>query len=158
MEKDFREFLELLLAHGVEFMIVGGFAVALHGFPRYTEDLDVLIARNEENAEKLMSALREFGFGNIGLSIVDFLNPDRVVQLGRVPVRIDIITSMSGIKDYEQLFASSRIQDLDGLNVKIISLDNLIVNKKASGRDQDKVDARRLLTIKSQKKNKDLLM
>lgn len=149
MEKDFKEFLEQLLAHGVDFMLVGGFAVALHGFPRFTEDIDVLVKREKHNAEKLMAALTSFGFGSMGLTVDDFLHEDRVVQLGRAPLRIDILTSISGITDYQKLFDNSAVQHLEGLHIKVIALDDLITNKKASRRSKDKIDARQLLYLKS---------
>src|SRR4030067_986732 len=97
MEKDFRDLFALFNAHNVEYVIVGGYALAFHGAPRYTGDLDILVKPDEENARRVMKALDEFGFGSIGLKNTDFIYQDKIVQLGVPPVRIDIITSISGV-------------------------------------------------------------
>ena len=95
VQKDFKEFLVLLNAHDVNFMIVGGYALAYHGAPRYTGDIDVFVKPDIENAQRIIKVLEEFGFSSLELSINDFQNEDNVVQLGVPPVRIDIITSIN---------------------------------------------------------------
>ena len=92
LNQDFQEFIELFISHNVRFMIVGGYAVAAHGHPRYTKDLDVWVWADPKNADRVVSALAEFGFGELGLTAGDFLRPDSVVQLGHEPQRIDILT------------------------------------------------------------------
>ena len=105
VQKDFREFLGLLNAHSVDFIIVGGYALAYHGVPRYTGDIDVFVKPERKNAKRIINALAEFGFGSLELSVEDFQKKDSVVQLGLPPVRIDIITSISGVT-WEQAEAS----------------------------------------------------
>src|ERR1039457_230743 len=97
LPKDLREFIELLNSNGVEYAIVGGFALAFHGRPRYTGDIDFLIRRTPENAEKVARVLAHFGFGSLGVGAADFLKPDCIVQLGYPPNRIDLLTSISGV-------------------------------------------------------------
>ncbi|HEY4002482.1 MAG TPA: hypothetical protein VGO93_26660, partial [Candidatus Xenobia bacterium] len=94
---DFKELLSLFNTRGVEYVIVGAFALAHHGAPRYTGDLDILVQPDRENARNILEALRQFGFGSVGLTEADFELPDRVVQLGYPPVRVDLITSISGV-------------------------------------------------------------
>jgi hypothetical protein len=105
VQKDFKEFLALLNAHEVDFMIVGGYALAFHGAPRYTGDIDVFVKPDRKNAQRIIKVLKEFGFSSLELSIDDFQNEDNVVQLGLPPVRIDIITSISGVS-WEQADAA----------------------------------------------------
>ena len=97
LNQDFQEFIELFISHNVRFMIVGGYAVAAHGHPRYTKDLDVWVWADPENTHRVVSALDEFGFGQLGLTAADFQGPDSVVQLGREPQRIDILTFATGL-------------------------------------------------------------
>jgi hypothetical protein len=97
LSKDLREFIALLNSNEVEYLIVGAFAVAYHGYPRYTADLDVLIRSSEQNAHRVLKSLNEFGFGALGISKEDLLSSDRVIQLGVKPNRIDILSSISGI-------------------------------------------------------------
>ena len=97
LSKDFKEFVELLNSHGVEYLVVGGYAVAMHGRPRHTGDLDVWVRRSPENAAKLIAVLRDFGFGELGLKAEDFLKREQVVQLGYPPLRIDLLTEIDGV-------------------------------------------------------------
>ena len=139
LNKDFKEFIGLLNANDVKYLIVGGYAVGFHGYPRYTKDLDIWLLVSEENAENVMIALEQFGFGSVGLHKEDFLKPDEFVQLGYPPNRIDIVMSCDGIQ-FEECF-QSRIQvDSDGLIINFIDLDNLKKNKLAVGRPQDLAD------------------
>jgi len=93
---DFKDLLVLFNTHHVEYMIVGGYALAFHGAPRYTGDIDLYVNPDQDNAQRIMAALEEFGFGSVGLAATDFDHPNQVIQLGVPPVRIDIITSVSG--------------------------------------------------------------
>lgn len=137
LNKDFKEFIKLLNAHNVRYLVVGGYAVALHGYPRYTKDLDIWILVDPANATNMANALRDFGF--TGLSPSDFLTPDEFVQLGYPPNRIDIITSCEGL-EFETAYSRKEKVDVDDLEVHFLDLDSLLVNKRAVGRPQDKAD------------------
>lgn len=143
LSKDFREFFELLNAHEVAFIIVGGYAVAFHGYPRYTKDIDVWVSPNPENAKKMLAALRDFGFTSLDLSIDDFCQPNKVIQLGQPPHRIDIMTSLSGV-EFEICFSASTVIDLDGVPIRFIGFDDLIKNKRSTGRLKDLGDIEEL--------------
>lgn len=134
---DLREFIGLLNSHGVEYVIVGAHSLAFHGRPRYTGDLDILLNPSSANAEKVASVLAEFGFGDFKAS--DFTEPDQLIQLGRIPNRIDLLTGISGVATGEAL-AMKISTDLGGLPVFMLSKDLLIQNKRAVGRPQDLAD------------------
>ena len=148
LNKDFREFIGLLNAHNVRYLVVGGYAVALHGYPRYTKDLDIWILIDLANAESLTTALHEFGFA--GLAATDFLEPDEIVQLGNPPNRIDLITTCEGL-EFESAYPLRQKVNLDGLEVYFLDLESLLVNKRTVGRPQDKADVSNLQK-KSRKK------
>jgi hypothetical protein len=148
LQKDLREFVELLGSKRVEYIIVGAHAVAFHAHPRFTGDIDFLVRGTPENARRLVAVLEAFGFTSLGLTPQDFLAPANVVQLGQPPNRIDILTSISGV-DFEEAWASRVHGDLDGLPVVFLGLDALIKNKQSAGRDKDLVDARILSTLRS---------
>jgi hypothetical protein len=116
LQQDLREFVELLNSHGAEFLVVGGHAVAFHGHPRFTGDIDFLIRPSVENATRVLSALRAFGFGALPLTVDDFVKPGNVIQLGRPPNRIDLLTSISGV-DVDDAWSSRVQSELDGLPV-----------------------------------------
>lgn len=139
LDKDFNEFVELFVANGVRFLVVGGYALAAHGYPRATDDFDAWVWTNSENAEKIVECLTEFGFGSLNLAADDFTTPDRVVQLGYPPYRIDIITSISGV-EFDGAWANRLIVDVDGLKVPFIGRDDLLTNKRATGRPKDLLD------------------
>ena len=141
--QDWREWLESLNASGVEYVVVGGIALAFHGIVRYTGDLDVLVHASAANAERVMQALRRFGFESLKLTVADFSKPDQVVQLGYPPGRIDILTSIDGV-DWSQVNTGAVSGDYSGVPVRFISRDDLIRNKRATGRPQDAVDADKL--------------
>ncbi|HEX8265796.1 MAG TPA: DUF6036 family nucleotidyltransferase [Pyrinomonadaceae bacterium] len=143
LNPDFREFVELLNSNSVKYLIVGGYAVAFHGHPRYTKDLDVWLELSEENAERVVQALRDFGFGSLNFTKEDFLLTGQVVQLGYPPSRIDLINSPDGV-DFAECFASRIEIEIEGLKISIIDLENLKKNKKASGRLQDLADLEKL--------------
>jgi hypothetical protein len=137
--KDFLEFFESLNAHSVKYSVVGGYAVAYHGSPRFTGDIDVVVGSDEENARSIMSALKEFGFSETGLSVEDFTQPDRVVQLGVPPMRIDILTGIDGVT-FDQVWEQRVEVRIDNVPVYFISRELLIRNKRASGRARDLAD------------------
>ena len=139
LSADLREFIELLNSRGVEYVIVGAHSLAFHGRPRYTGDLDVLIRPSPENAEKMTAVLAEFGFAESGFKSSDFLEPDQMFQLGRVPNRIDLMTGITGV-DTSEAFATKISTELSGLSVFVLSKDLLIKNKRAVGRPQDLAD------------------
>ncbi len=138
-QQDFRELLELFNAHKVEYMIVGGYALAFHGAPRYTGDIDIFIKSDAENAQRILSALDKFGFKSIGLTIEDFENPEKVVQLGVPPVRVDIITSLSGVT-WEDAYSGRETGKYGDISVYYIGRKQFISNKRATGRKKDLAD------------------
>ena len=139
LDPDFREFIECCVAREVRFLIVGGYAVAAHGHPRFTKDLDVWVWMDPGNAGQLVAALSDFGFGSLGLSETDFAEAGTVVQLGYTPKRIDLLTSIDGV-EFEDCFAGRVTIDIDGVEVPFINVDHLIVNKRATGCPQDLAD------------------
>ena len=143
LDKDLRECVELFLSRGVEFVVVGGHAVAYHGYPRLTDDLDLLILPTSENAERVVQALSDFGFDSVGLTVADFVADDRVIQLGRAPNRIDLLTRLYGVS-IDEIWRERVDAVLDGLRVSMISRNALIRNKRATGRTQDLADAEKL--------------
>jgi hypothetical protein len=139
IQPDFRELLALFNAQNVEYLIVGGYALAFHGAPRYTGDLDVLVRPDPENAQRILKALVLFGFGLLSLEAADFENQDRVIQLGEPPVRIDLITSITGVS-WEEAF-SSRVPGTYGdVPVYFLGRGPFIRNKRAIGRAKDLAD------------------
>lgn len=136
LSKDFKEFVALLNAHGAEYLVVGGYAMAVHGRPRQTGDLDIWLKRSPENALRVMAALQDFGFGELGLSVADFEVPDQVVQLGYPPFRIDLLTAIDGV-DFAAAWPSRFEYRLDDQTIPFIGLDTLKENKRASGRPRD---------------------
>ena len=143
LNRDFREFIESLNSNKVKYLILGGYAVAFHGHPRYTKDLDVWLELSEENAERVLQALNDFGFGGMNLTKEDFLEKGQVVQLGYPPNRIDLINSPDGV-DFSECYASRLEINIEGLNISVIDLQSLKKNKKASGRLQDLADLENL--------------
>jgi len=140
---DFKEFLKLLNANGVEYLLIGGYAVGYHGYPRATNDIDIWIAMNQENASKITRVLKEFGFDTPDLTPELFLQKDRMVRLGLPPMRIEVLVEISGVK-FKECY-EERIDDvIDGIPVKLISLKHLKINKKASGRYKDLDDLEHL--------------
>jgi predicted nucleotidyltransferase len=138
LNRDFKEFAESLHARGVEYLIVGGYALAAHGHPRYTGDIDFWILRTPENLERLLMALKDFGFGSLGLTTHDF-TPDSVIQLGQPPRRIDLMTTIDGV-DFDRCYARRETVELAGLQLNIIGLEDFKTNKRATGRLKDLAD------------------
>lgn len=139
LSRDLREFIALLNSTGVEYLLVGGHAVAFHGYPRFTGDIDFFVATTPTNADRLERVLGAFGFGGVGIRRDDFLEPGVVIQLGRPPNRIDLLTSIDGV-DFAVAWPNRIMADLDGLAVPIIGRADLIRNKAASKRPQDVAD------------------
>ena len=139
VQKDFKELLELFNAHKVEYLIVGGYALAFHGAPRYTGDIDIFVKPETENAKRILNALAEFGFGSVGLKEDDLTAPNKVVQLGFPPVRIDIITSISGVS-WEEAYQKHDKGEYGDIPVCYIGREQYIANKRASGRKKDLAD------------------
>ena len=143
LNPDFKEFIQLLNANHVRYLVIGGYAVAYHGHPRYTKDIDIWIDMSQDNAERIIQALVDFGFASLGLQAQDFTVPDRVIQLGYPPSRIDIITTPDGI-DFETCYTQRVTVEIAETNVNFIDLENLKKNKQASGRLQDLADLENL--------------
>ena len=143
LQSDLREFIELLSSHRVDYLIVGGHAVAYHGYPRYTGDMDFFVRPSRENAVKVVAALAAFGFGQVGLDAETFTEPEKVVQLGRPPNRIDILTAISGVS-FEEAWGGRVAAVLDGVPVHFIGRVALIANKRAAGRQKDLADLEEL--------------
>ena len=136
---DFKELLALFNARAVEYVIVGAHALAFHGAPRYTGDLDLYLRPSPENARRVMAALREFGFGATGLAEADFAAPNRVIQLGYPPVRVDLMTSLTGVAD-EAILAHRVAGEYGGLPVHYLGRAEFLANKRACGRKKDLAD------------------
>jgi predicted nucleotidyltransferase len=151
LNKDLREFIGLLNEKGVKYLVIGGYAVAYHGYPRYTKDIDIWIWLNEENAQKVIETIKAFGMASMHILVDDLLNPDSVIQLGMPPNRIDILTDLETL-DFETCYAQKETASLDGLDIAFLDFDNLIKSKLAAGRPQDKVDAKKLRERKFKKK------
>lgn len=143
LNQDFKEFIQSLNANGVRYLIVGGYAVAVHGHPRYTKDMDVWIAKDVENASRMVKALADFGFASLGLREEDFLQPDQIIQLGYPPARIDVLTTLIGV-DFEDCFQKKVEVRLDDTVAFFIDIESLRKNKNASGRLQDLADLENL--------------
>jgi hypothetical protein len=140
---DFSEFLRLLDAKGVEYLLIGGYAVAYHGYPRSTQDMDVWVAISPQNASRLVQALREFGFESPQLDDELFLKQDSIVRMGVPPMRIEIATSISGVS-FDECYRARIVEDFEEVPVSIISLKHLKKNKQSAGRHRDLDDLEHL--------------
>jgi predicted nucleotidyltransferase len=150
LQTDLSEFVELLNSRKVEYLVVGGHAVAFHGHPRFTGDIDFFVNASRENAERVVNVLASLGFGDLGITVDDLTAPDRVVQLGRPPNRIDLLTTISGVS-FGDAWIARAPGDLGGHPVNFLGWDDLIRNKTASGRDKDQLDVKTLLKIAARK-------
>jgi hypothetical protein len=137
--RDFQELLALFNVHSVEYVVVGSYAMAAHGVPRYTADIDLLINPTPANAAKVIAAINAFGFASLGLADTDFATPGQVVQLGMPPVRIDILTEIEGVS-WEQVNQGKITGDYGGVPVRFIGRREFVANKRATGRQKDKGD------------------
>ncbi|OGP60279.1 MAG: hypothetical protein A2V65_07930 [Deltaproteobacteria bacterium RBG_13_49_15] len=133
---DFKEFLNLLKGKNIQYLLIGGYAVGYHGYPRATNDMDIWIAIDPKNAEQMVLVLKEFGFDTPQLSKELFLKKNSIVRMGIAPMRIEILTTISGV-NFEECFKQRVVEEIDGIEVNIISLKQLKINKKSSGRHKD---------------------
>jgi hypothetical protein len=143
INKDFKEFIQSLNKNNVRYLVVGGYAVAFHGHPRYTKDLDLWIWVNKENANNLIQSLKDFGFDSPDLKPEDFLTPGYVVQLGYPPNRIDLLTEVKGV-NFETCYESKVQFKIENTIIYFIDIESLKKNKKAVGRHQDLADLENL--------------
>jgi hypothetical protein len=142
----------LLEKHRVEYLVVGGYAVGLHGFPRYTGDLDIFVAVSRDNAEKLLAVFAGFGFSSLGLQAEDFLDPDMVVEIGREPMKIQVLTGIDGVT-FDRCRQDCVFVEMGGLRTPFIGFDSLMANKAASPRAKDRIDLDELRRIRDEKKS-----
>ena len=150
LNRDLREFVALLNEKNVKYLVIGGYAVAYHGFPRYTKDIDIWVWLNEENAQKVLEVIHAFGMKSMNILVDDLINKDTVIQLGMPPNRIDILTDLENL-DFETCFEQREIADIGGLEISFLDIDNLITAKLNAGRPQDKVDVKKLRERKRKK-------
>lgn len=143
INKDFKEFIELLNKNNVKYLVVGGYALAFHGYPRYTKDIDFWVWVDKENAINIVKVLKDFGFSSLDLKEEDFLSPGYVVQLGQPPGRIDLLTSVTGL-EFEKCYKTKVKIEIQGVDIDFIDLDSFKTNKKAVGRHQDLADLENL--------------
>jgi hypothetical protein len=141
LNPDFRDILSVFLEEGVEFLVVGAYAVAAHGLPRATKDIDLWVGCSVNNAPRIIAALTRFGAPLSGISEEDFLRPGITFQIGIAPRRIDIITDIAGVRFYEA-YPNRIAVNIEGISVPVISRIDLLTNKKAAGRPQDVLDAK----------------
>ena len=139
VQPDFRDLLALFNAHKVKYIIVGAYALAYHGAPRATGDIDLLVHPDEHNAQAILKALNEFGLGSMKLKARDFTQPDKVIQLGVAPVRIDIVTSITGV-DWSEAIAGKKKGLYGKVPVQYLGKKQFIANKRAVGRKKDLAD------------------
>jgi hypothetical protein len=139
LNKDFKEFITLLNSTGVEYLVVGGYALAVHGHPRYTGDIDFWIRPSLENIQRVLVALDAFGFGNLGLKPDDFLTPEAVIQLGYPPARIDLLTAIDGVT-FDACYPKRLTVELANIELPVIDLQSFKANKLASARPKDLAD------------------
>jgi len=146
VEKDFAEFIALLNKNSVRYLVVGGYAFSFHAEPRYTKDIDFFVDGTEENAERLLNVLAEFGFKDIALKKDDLIKPGNIIQLGVPPVRIDLMTSITGL-DFAPAWENRITGPYGAVSAFFISKADLIQNKIATGRKQDLSDVEKLQKI-----------
>jgi hypothetical protein len=142
LNRDFKEFVQSCNAAGVEYLLVGGYALAAHGHPRYTGDIDFWVSPTAPNIERLLLALHSFGFASLGLKAADFAD-STVIQLGQPPRRIDLMTAIDGV-DFAACWARRSNLVIDGLSLPLISLEDFKTNKRAVGRFKDLADLQAL--------------
>jgi hypothetical protein len=142
--QDWKEFFESLNSNGVDYVVVGALALAFHGYPRYTGDVDILIRQEPANAARVVAALATFGFGSLGITDEDLLGERAVIQLGHPPVRIDLLTSISGVS-FDDAWLGKVAGDFDGVPVHYVGRAELLRNKQAAGRPKDLGDAAELI-------------
>ncbi len=153
LQTDLREFIELLNSHHVEYLVVGGHAVAFHGHPRFTGDIDFFIRATPVNVHRVLAVLHDFGFGGLGITENDLLEDGRIVQLGQPPNRIDILTSISGV-DFDSGWDTRVETILDDQPVNLLGWNALLRNKQAAGRQKDLSDLAKLRAVGRRRSNR----
>ena len=136
LNPDFKEFVKLLIENKVEYLIVGGYAVGIHGYPRYTGDLDIWINNTTENAQRTLNCVKSFGFSSYNLSVSDFTKQGNIIQLGYPPVRIDIINQVDGV-DFTKCFKNKKDVNVEDLTLYFIGYEDLLTNKRKTARPRD---------------------
>ena len=136
LNPDFKEFVKLLIENKVEYLIVGGYAVGIHGYPRYTGDLDIWINNTTENAQRTLNCVESFGFSSYNLSVSDFTKQGNIIQLGYPPVRIDIINQVDGV-DFTKCFKNKKDVNVEDLTLYFIGYEDLLTNKRKTARPRD---------------------
>lgn len=144
LPQPFKEFIELLERNQVRYLVVGGYAVSVHGYPRYTGDLDIFIAIDSMNSRGILKTFRDFGLTDLDLTEGDFLEADTIVEVGREPLKIQVMNEISGVS-FEEAESTKMTVSVDGMKVPFISLEMLIKNKLSTNRDKDRVDAEILI-------------
>src|SRR5450432_2456940 len=139
LETDFIDFVKLCNKYEVEYLVIGGYAVSIHGYPRSTKDFDVCIKISEENASKMVQVIEDFGFASLNLAKRDFLKRDFITQLGHEPVRIDILNDLGGVP-FEEAWLNKRVMDFEGSKINFIGYNDLLKVKEKAGRPQDIAD------------------
>lgn len=143
LHPDFKDFLKLLNSYDVRYLLVGGYAVGYHGYPRATGDMDIWIEISESNSKKVTSAFRDFGMPTEAISENLFLEKNKVIRIGVPPVRLEVITSASGV-NFDKCYSNREIFEIDGIPINIISLEDLKKNKSSAGRHKDLEDIEHL--------------
>jgi hypothetical protein len=143
LSPDFKEFLKLLKEYEIRYLLIGGYAVGYHGYARATSDMDIWVAIHPDNAQKIVTVLKVFGFDHPDLSAELFLQENKIIRMGMPPVRLEITTSISGV-EFDECYQARVVDKLDGVEVNLIDLENLKKNKKASGRSKDIADLEKL--------------
>lgn len=136
LSKDFKEFVASLKGRDAEYMIVGGYAVGVHGYPRYTGDLDIWLNPTPSNARRVLEAIADFGFASLGLTEEDLTKAGNVIQFGQPPLRIDLLTAIDGVT-FSACYDNRKEVTFDGLAMNFIGYHDLVTNKRASGRHRD---------------------
>jgi hypothetical protein len=147
VEKDFAEFLGLLNKNKVRYLIIGAYAVGFYGYPRFTKDLDILIEPSSANASRVINVLKEFGLSNLSLTIEDFLKDGTIIQLGYDPVRIDLLTTIEGLR-FEDMWKNKKAGRYGKQKVFFMGFEDLIESKRRAGRDIDLIDLKKLIKRK----------
>ncbi len=143
LNPDFKEFIELLNVNRVRYLVVGGYAVAVHGHPRYTKDIDIWLELDAQNAGRVLQVLEQFGFASLNVTTDDLLEPDQVIQLGYPPRRIDLLTTL-GELDFDVCYVARLVVEVENVKVNFIDLENLKASKRTAGRLQDLADLENL--------------
>ena len=143
LENDFLDFIKLCNKYDVKYLVIGGYAVSVHGYPRSTKDIDICIQLSEENAEKMIKVIEEFGFGSLKISKEDFLQQDFITQLGYEPLRIDILNDLDGVP-FNEAWLNKRVVNMQNEPVNFIGYHDLLKVKAKAGRPQDLADIDRL--------------